>query len=250
MLGVAVSEWHKNTILAKLRRLGSDGVAGPEGTPLLSGDGRAADSWAAGSVGLEQARDIAARMHAHSVPAAIAVARHYDFGHVARVMDVGGGSGCFMIAAARAHAHLRCTVVELPAMCEVAQGYIAAGEVSDRVDTRAVDIFREAWPHGYDAIFFSNVWHDWNVRTCRSLADRAFEALPTGGRVVLHEMLLNDDGTGPLTAASFSVLMLLATQGQQFTPGELQSILEGAGFVSVGVTQTHPHYSVVTGYKP
>ena len=46
------------------------------------------------------------------------------------------------------------------------------------------------------------------------------------------------------------MLMLLATQGQQFTFGELKTILEGAGFVRVDVTATHPYYSVVTGYKP
>lgn len=250
MLSVAVSEWHRDTLLAKLKRLGSDRTAGPEGTPLLSGDGRAADKWAAGEVSLEQARDIAARMHAHSVPAAAGVAQQYDFSGVTRVLDIGGGSGCFMVAAAQAHPHLRCTVLELPAMCDTARGYLAAGAVAERVDTCAVDMFRQSWPRGYDAIFFSNVWHDWNVRTCQWLAARAFEALPAGGRILLHEMLLDEDGTGPVTAAAFSLLMLLATQGQQFTAGELRAILEEAGFGRVTTTATHPYYSVVTGFKP
>jgi acetylserotonin N-methyltransferase len=188
------------------------------------------------------------------VPAAAGVARHYpfggDFGGVSRVLDVGGGSGCFMIAAAQVHPHLRCTVMELPAMCEVANGYIQDGGVAGRVDTRAVDMFRQPWPRGYDAIFFSNVWHDWNVRTCRWLAARTFDALPSGGRILLHEMLLDEDGAGPVTAASFSLLMLLATQGQQLTLGELKGILEGAGFVQIDVTATHPYYSVVSGRKP
>jgi acetylserotonin N-methyltransferase len=250
MLSVSVSEWHRDRLLAKLRQLGSDRVAGPEGTPLRSGEGRAADDWAAGNVSLERAREIAARMHSHSVPAAVGVARHYDFSGVTRVLDVGGGSGCFMVAAAQAHEHLRCTVLELTAMCEVAREYIAAGQVADRVDTCAVDMFRQPWPRGYEAIFFSNVWHDWNVQTCRWLAARAFEALPPRGRILLHEMLLDDDGAGPVTAASFSMLMLLATQGQQFTAGELAAILEEAGFVRIAATQTHPYYSVVTGHKP
>jgi acetylserotonin N-methyltransferase len=250
MLSVSVSEWHRDRLLAKLRQRDSDRIAGPEGTPLQSSEGRAADDWAAGTVSLERAREVAARMHAHSVPAAIGVARHYDFRDVIRVLDVGGGSGCFMIAAAQAHEHLRCTILELSAMCEVARGYIAAGDVAERVDTCAVDMFRQPWPRGYDAIFFSNVWHDWNIRTCQWLAARAFDALPSGGRILLHEMLLDDDGAGPVTAASFSMLMLLATQGQQFTAGELKAILEEAGFVRIGSTQTHPYYSVVTGYKP
>ncbi len=250
MLSVSVSEWHRDRLLAKLQQAGSEQTAGPEGTPLVSSEGRAADDWAAGSVSLARARDVAARMHAHSLPAAGGVARQYDFSGVARVLDVGGGSGCYMIAAAQAHPHLHCTVLELPAMCEVARGYIDAGGVAGRVDTCAVDMFRQPWPRGYDAIFFSNVWHDWNARTCRWLAARTFEALPGGGRILLHEMLLDDDGAGPVAAASFSMLMLLATQGQQFTLGELAAILEGAGFAGVGALPTHPYFSVVTGYKP
>jgi acetylserotonin N-methyltransferase len=249
MASVAVSDWHRSRILEKLRQHGSDQVAGPEGTPLVSAEGRAADDWAAGNVSQQRALEVAARMHAHSVPAALGVATHYDFRGIKRVLDVGGGSGCFMVAAAQAHPHLRCTVMELPAMCEAASGYIEAGGVADCVDTCAVDMFRQRWPHGYDALFFSNIWHDWNVRTCQWLAARAFEALPMGGRILLHEMLLDDDGAGPVTAASFSLLMLLATQGQQFTFGELKIILEGAGFSHVDATATHPYYSVVTGLK-
>jgi acetylserotonin N-methyltransferase len=249
MASVAVSEWHRTRLLEKLRLRGSDQVAGPEGTPRVSAEGRAADDWAAGHVSTQRAREVAARMHAHSVPAAVGVAGRYDFGGITRVLDVGGGSGCFMVAAAQAHPHLHCTVMELPAMCEAASAYIHAGGVADRVDTCAVDMFRQPWPRGYDTLFFSNIWHDWNVRTCRWLAARAFEALPSGGRILLHEMLL-DDEAGLVTAASFSLLMLLATQGQQFTAGELEAILRGAGFARIDVTATHPYYSVVTGHKP
>ena len=45
------------------------------------------------------------------------------------------------------------------------------------------------------------------------------------------------------------MLMLLATQGQQFTFGELQSILESAGFSSIQTTKTQSYYSITTGYK-
>ena len=250
MASVAVSQWHRERLLEKLKQRGSDQAGGPEGTPLVSSEGRASDDWAAGSVSLERAREVAARMHAHSLPAAVGVAKNYTFTDIARLLDVGGGSGCFMVAAAQSHPRLRCTVMELPAMCEAASVYIDAGGVADRVDTCAVDMFRQPWPGGYDAIFFSNIWHDWNMRTCRWLAARTFEALPPGGRILLHEMLLDEEGGGPVTAASFSLLMLLATQGQQFTFSELKSILQGAGFARVDSVATHPYYSVVIGHKP
>jgi hypothetical protein len=249
MMSVGVSAWHRDTLMAKLQQKGSEDAAGPLGAPKVSGEGRSIDGWAAGHVTIEQARQIAARMHSHSVPAAVSAARNYDFTGVQRILDVGGGSGCFMIAMAQAHPHLRCTIMELPTMCEVAQRYIREGEVSDRVDTLAVDMFRQPWPQGYDAVFFSNIWHDWNFRTCKWLAERTFEILPAGGRIMLHEMLLDDDGAGPVTAASFSMLMLLATQGQQFTFGELKGILEGAAFTGIESRQHHSYYSIVTGYK-
>jgi acetylserotonin N-methyltransferase len=249
MMKVGVSAWHRDTLMAKLRQKGSADAVGPLGTPRISGEGRPVDDWASGSISIERAREVAMRMHAHSLPAAVGAARLYDFTGVSKILDVGGGSGCFMIAMAQAHPHLRCTIMELPAMCEAAKPYIQSGEVSESVDTIAVDMFRQAWPRGYDAIFFSNIWHDWNFRTCRWLAERTYEALPSGGRIMLHEMLLDNSGNGQTTAAAFSMLMLLATQGQQFTSAELRSILEGAGFRQIKTTSTHPYYSITTGYK-
>jgi hypothetical protein len=249
MMRVGVSDWHRGTALAKLKQKGSAETAGPEGTPQPSGSGRAADGWAAGEIQIGQAEQIAASMQSHSLPSAIAAARNYDVTGIARILDVGGGSGCFMVAMAQAHPKLKATVMELGTMCEVAAKYIAAGGVETQVDTVAVNMFREPWPKGYDALFFSNIWHDWNFRTCSWLAARAYEALPRGGRIMLHEALLDDDGDGPATTAAFSMLMLLATQGQQFTFAELRALLEDAGFEGIETRQTASYYSITTGYK-
>jgi acetylserotonin N-methyltransferase len=249
MMRTGVSEWHRETALAKLKQKGSAETAGPEGTPQVSGSGRPVDGWAAGEIAIGRATSIAAAMHSHSLPAAIGAARNYDWTGIKRILDVGGGSGCFMIAAAQAHPHLRATIMELRTMCEAAAPYIEAGGVGSQVDTVAVDMFREAWPKGYDAIFFSNVLHDWNMRTCEWLAARAYDALPHGGRIMAHEMLLDDDGASPAATAAFSMLMLLATQGQQFTFGELAALLERAGFADVETRQTAGYYSITTGYK-
>jgi hypothetical protein len=249
MMRVAVSEWHRDTALAKLKAKGSASAVGPQGTPEPTGSGRPADGWAAGEIAIGQAEAIAASMHSHSLPAAIGAARNYDFTGVSRILDVGGGSGCFMIAFAQAHPTIAATILELPSMCQAAASYIEAGAVGSRVDTTAMNMFRDPWPKGYDAIFFSNIWHDWNFRTCAWLADRAYEALPRGGRIMLHEMLLDDDGAGPATTAAFSMLMLLATQGQQFTFGEISGLLEQAGFRDVETRHTAGYYSITTGYK-
>ena len=225
------------------------GVPGQEGaSPAGTGPG-SSGSWASGQVDIERARRVAAAMQSHSLPAAIAMARNGDFAGVSRLLDVGAGSGCFAIALALQHPSLRCTIMELPTMCEVAMEYVKDRGVADRVDAVAVDMFRQAWPRGYDAMFFSNVFHDWNFETCQWLATRACEALEPGSRIYLHEMLLDDDGAGPLTPVSFSMLML-GTQGQQFSFSELRGLLEAAGFTDVEAKRTYGYYSLVVGRKP
>ena len=54
---------------------------------------------------------------------------------------------------------------------------------------------------------------------------------------------------GPSTTAAFSMLLLLATQGQQFTFAELKTLLENAGFEGIETRQTASYYSITTGYK-
>jgi acetylserotonin N-methyltransferase len=227
---------------------GRPGIDDIETRTDTGGPGSSAN-WAAGQVDTERAVRVAAAMHSHSLPSAIGAARNGDFAGVTRLLDVGGGSGCFAIAFAQQHPGMHCTVMELPSMCEVAQGYIDAAGVSDRVDTVAVDMFRQPWPRGYDALFYSNVYHDWNFETCEWLTKQTYEVLPSGGRIYLHEMLLNDDGAGPVTTASFSVLML-GTQGQQFTFSDLKTMLEATGFADVTTKHTYGYYSLTVGRKP
>jgi acetylserotonin N-methyltransferase len=207
------------------------------------------EGWQSGQIDRAQAEAVTQIMHCHSLPASVAVARSGVLQGVSRLLDVGGGSGCFSIALAQHFPSIRCTVMELAAVCEVAKRYIADGGVPERVDTAAVDMFREPWPRGYDGMFFSNIFHDWDAETDLFLAERAYDALADGGRIFLHEMLLAEDGSGPLTTASFSMLMLLGTKGRQYTLDELRQILASAGFVDIEARKTYGYYSVVSGRK-
>ncbi|MEZ5893161.1 MAG: methyltransferase [Parvularculaceae bacterium] len=212
--------------------------------------GRPSKAWEAGEIEEETARGVAKFMHAHSLPAAISAARSGVYAGVKKMLDVGGGSGVYAIAAAQRHPDLRASIMDLKAMCKAAMDFVRDAGVEGRVDAVAVDMFREAWPSGYDAVFFSNVFHDWDDEINMSLAKKSFDILPPGGKIFLHEMLMNDNEDGPLTTASFSVLMLRGTKGKQYTLAELTAFLESAGFRSVTATQTSHYYSVVSAVKP
>jgi acetylserotonin N-methyltransferase len=209
---------------------------------------RPASAWAQGQMSSELATSVSRIMHCHSLPAAIELARLAEFSSFRRLLDVGGGSGVFSIALAQRHPKLRCTVMELAAVCEVARRYILDGDVSDRVDAVTVDMFRDSWPEGYDAILVSNVFHDWNAETNAQLARSAFGVLPSGGKILLHEMLIDDTG-GPPTTAGFSVRMLTTNEGKQYRFSELRALLEAAGFLDVRELRAHLYYSLVIGGK-
>lgn len=217
--------------------------------PAPAAGGRPVDAWSQGAMDPAMAVRVTRVMHCHSLPAAVAAAASGVFAGARRVLDVGGGSGCFAIALAQRDPSLRATVMELAAVGEVTRTYIADGGVADRVDTCAVDMFREAWPTGYDTILLSNIFHDWDPPRNAELARRAFDALPRGGRIVLHEMLLGEERSSPV-AAAFSMLMLLSTRGRQYRLCELAEVLTGAGFGAPVAHATHVGYSLVVATKP
>ncbi len=111
-------------------------------------------------------------------------------------------------------------------------------------------MFGDDWPSGYDACFFSNIFHDWDAERCRLLARKAFAALPPGGRIFLHEILLADTRDGPLPAALFSLTMLVGNYGKQRSLAELDALLTSCGFVDVRATHTYAYYSLVEARKP
>jgi acetylserotonin N-methyltransferase len=236
-------------VLLKEKLLKKAIPVGADGRPNVGDSENAADKWAGGDIDLTMARNVAAFMHAHSRAAAFGAAETAEFSVASKLLDVGGGSGCFSIAFAQKRPTLSCTVLELPQMCLVAEEYIGRAGLSPRVNTMPLDMFRQDWPRDYNAHFYSNILHDWSFETCAWLAKKTFESLPSGGAIVVHEMLLNDDKAGPTTTAAFSMLML-HTQGQQFSFDQLREILEAAGFVKVTAKHSYGYYSLVTGVKP
>jgi acetylserotonin N-methyltransferase len=221
-----------------------------ESLDVLGERERPVDSWESGELDPQMARMLTAFMHSHSLPAALGLAASPRFEKAVRVLDVGGGSGCFSIALAERRPALRCTVMELPVVCELARGYVEAAGVQMRVDLLARDMFREAWPQGHDAVLMSNIFHDWEEATCARLAASAFDALPSGGRIHLHEMLIDDEGSGPLPSAAFSMQMLVGTKGRQYSAAELAGLLQGAGFSDVAVDPAYGYFSLVTAVRP
>ena len=207
-------------------------------------DGSMDAMWKSHEMTPEAAAAFTAAMHSRSVHLAEAMARRLDFRPVRRFLDVAGGSGVFATAVAKAHPQVRCTVLELDAVAKLARDYSGGA-----VEVRTADMFRDPWPSGYDVHFFSNIFHDWDDGRCAALARRSIDALAPGGRIWIHEILLDDTRDGPLAAITDSLVMMLFTEGKQRSLGEFRAILEGAGFRDVTARPTSAYYTVVEGIK-
>jgi hypothetical protein len=188
-------------------------------------------------------------MHAHSFSLAMRVVPAFPLAGVSRLLDVAGGSGSYALAAATHFPSLSVSVLELPAVCAVTADYAARYELSSRISTVPANMFEDPWPEGHERILLCDIFHDWDDDRCRALAARAYAALPPGGRILVHEMLLGDAKDGPSTAVAYSMVMVFQTEGRQRTARELQDLLASAGFVDLRVTPTSGGYALVEGTK-
>ncbi|MEU7618240.1 methyltransferase [Micromonospora rifamycinica] len=174
-------------------------------------------------------------MFATSRFTARALADVYDFGAHRRLLDVGGGAGAFPIEFCLRLPELRATILDLPHVCVRAGERIAEAGLTGRIDAVAGDFLADpALPDGHDVILLSMILHDWDEPTNRALLARCHAALPPGGVIVISELLLNDERTGPAEAALMGMNMLVETEGgKNYSGAEYAAWLADAGFVDV-----------------
>ncbi|MBI5444617.1 MAG: methyltransferase [Deltaproteobacteria bacterium] len=194
------------------------------------------------------ARSFTRAMHSASMGPALAWPELIDLSEHHTLLDVGGGSGAHAIGAALRWEHLDAIVLELPRVCEVAREFAAAYGLEARIRTVEADMWKDPFPPA-DLHFYSMIYHDWPPERCRFLSKKSYETLAPGGRIILHEMLLNDEKTGPFAVAAFNIDMLLWDRGQQYSGPELSLMLTEAGFSDIEVRSTFGYWSVVTGRK-
>jgi hypothetical protein len=195
------------------------------------------------------ARAFTRAMHGHSMSAALAWPGLMDLSECQLMLDVGGGSAAHAIGAAQRWPDLRAIVLDIAPVCEVALEFIAQHGLQGRIATQVGDIWTDAFPAA-DLHFYSDIYHDWPPEKCRILTRKSFESLAHGGRLLIHEIVYDDDKAGPLAAAGYNVAMLLNTEGQQYSGRELVTMLQEAGFTDIELTATFGYWSMVSGRKP
>jgi 3-hydroxy-5-methyl-1-naphthoate 3-O-methyltransferase len=166
------------------------------------------------------------------------------------LLDVGTGSGIYAFACLQQNPKLRAVLWDRPEVLKVAREMAEAYGVADRTEFVAGDMFADPVPAGADVVLLSNILHDWDVPECRALLNRCADALPDGGRVLVHDVFLDDDLGGPLSVALYSAGLFVLTEGRAYSASEYRGWLTEAGLVPADrVVPTLVHCGVLEGRK-
>lgn len=155
-----------------------------------------------------------------------------------RLMDVGGGTGAFLVAAARRFPRLRLTLVDLPAVVAAAKPRLAAAGLDGRIDLAPADFRAEALPAGADTIMLVRVLYDHDDATVAALLARVAAALPPDGRVVVAEPMSGGRRPSRFSDAYFAFYTMAMRTGRVRSPAEIGRLLAEAGFRDAGEIAT------------
>jgi predicted O-methyltransferase YrrM len=177
------------------------------------------------------------------------LAERIDMSQAKCLLDIGGGTGIYSIALLARNPRLRAIVLDRPEVLRVAAEMAQQYGVSDRLELLAGDMFADPLPRGCDVVLLSNILHDWDVPQCQQLVARCASILPAGGRLLVHDVFLNDALDGPLPIALYSAALFTLTEGRAYSVAEYRLWLEQAGLNVSAVVPTLVHCGVLTGLK-
>lgn len=191
------------------------------------------------------AKEFTAMMDCRGVLLARALARNLELSENSRLLDIAGGSGVYACSLCAHFPQLTATVLEKSPVDQIAATAIRDRGFADRVDTIAADMLMSRLPEDYDVHLLSNVIHDWNVVLVRKLLQSSAIALKPGGLLVVHDTFLNEDKTGPLHVAEYSVLLMHVTQGRCYSEKEITTWAEEAGLRLIAHVPSAAHRSAL-----
>jgi len=179
----------------------------------------------------EEQQLFSAGVEAITAGMAASLAENYDFGRHRRVLDVGGGTGSFLIAALRCYPTLQATLFELPGACAVARRRLATEREGTRVAVVEGDFFKDPLPDGHDAIIVANTAHVLSVANNMGLLKNIRSHAAVGARLLLVDWWMDATRTQPPAAAIMSgEFLLMSGEGQTYSEDEADGWLTETGW--------------------
>ncbi|WP_300672488.1 methyltransferase [Desulfoluna sp.] len=165
-----------------------------------------------------------------------AVAQAVDLSHCATLLDLGGGPGTYAIHFCKKNPQLKAWVYDLPDTEPFARGIIEKHLMGDRVGFCPFDFIQNSFNENdrFDAAWLSHILHGEGEDQARSVIARATATLHPGGKLLIHEFILDTSKDSPLFPALFSLNMLAVTDnGRAYSDSELGAMMESSGLTAI-----------------
>jgi hypothetical protein len=194
----------------------------------------------------DQAETFHRAMTNFSATAAEAVLEAYDFSGIKRLADVGGGHGALLGAILRRYPQMEGVLYDLT---EVVRGVDLSRQFDgcdDRIRLESGSFFEKV-PSQCDAYLMKHIIHDWSDEHCRNILSLIRQQLPSGGRVLVCEMVVPED-FGPAPAKMLDIEMLVMTVGgKERTIEEFGSLFSSADLRLGRVVPTKTPICIIEG---
>ncbi len=146
------------------------------------------------------------------------------------LLDVGGGDGTFIAAAARRFPQLHFRLFDLPAVAALAHARFEREGLAPRAQACGGSFRDDPVPAGADVITLVRVLHDHDDEVVAALLSKLRDALPQDGLLVVAEPMAGEGDSRRVGAAYFGLYLLAMGQGRPRTAARLSELLAAAGF--------------------
>jgi ubiquinone/menaquinone biosynthesis C-methylase UbiE len=176
------------------------------------------------------------------------LAQAIDLTGIQRMLDMGGGPGAYAMAFCEKRPDLKASIYDLPYALEIAKELVASRGLSDRIDLIPGDFLQDPVPNSFDLVLVSHVLHSYGEKDCRTILEKAVGALNPGGKLIVHDFLMETNRIYPPWAAIFSINMLVNTpEGRSYTADEILGWMTEAGVNSIQKIQLTSGSSALIG---
>lgn len=189
-----------------------------------------ADNAAAGELGAQRVADYSALMAASQPLIADQVLDAYPIARHRCLLDVGGGEGVFLCAAARRAPALKLMLLDLPAVAERARLRLADAGLSGRAEAVGGDFLNRPLPRGADVASLVRVMFDHHDDNAMRILRAVHAALPPDGTLLLAEPMAGTRGAESMGDAYFGFYLLAMGSGRSRSAARLSEMLAAAGF--------------------
>lgn len=179
----------------------------------------------------EQASVYSESQHAGSLGPGRSLARTVDLSSAEHMLDVGGGTGAMTISLCKAYENLNATIIDFPNVAEIGWRFISEAGLVDRVRYIPGNAVEAEWPGEMDAILMSYLISGVPGEAVTKLLDKAYQSLKPGGRVMIHDFMVEEHRRGPALAALWQLQhMAFTPDAHSLSVGWLKMAGEKAGF--------------------